>query len=144
VLPYGTDRLAVVAHRTHPLAQRDQVGFDDTLDYEFVALNPESVTTLQLSALAARRGRSINYRVYASTFQAAAHLIAENLAIGILAVDALASVLKSLPVRVVPLKEEWARREIILCMRSRNALAPPARALVEHLSERAAARKRPP
>jgi DNA-binding transcriptional LysR family regulator len=140
VLPYATDHLAVVAHLSHPLAQRESVTFNDTLDHEFVALSPESSTTLKLSALAARRGRSINYRMYVSTFQAAAHLIAENLAIGILAVDALAPVLKSLPVRVVPLKEDWARREIVLCMRSRDALAPPARALVEHLTARASQR----
>lgn len=89
LLPYASDRLAVLAHAAHPLARRDQVRFDETLGYDFVALKPESGTTLQLSALASRLGRPINHRVYVSTFEAAVHLIAENLAIGILAVDAI-------------------------------------------------------
>jgi hypothetical protein len=46
-----------------------------------------------------------------------------------------------LPVRVIPLAEPWAQREIILCARSRAALAPPARALLEHLAERAHSRR---
>ncbi|MEO8751379.1 MAG: LysR family transcriptional regulator [Casimicrobiaceae bacterium] len=141
VLPYATDRLAVLAHTSHPLAGREAVTFDEALDYDFVALSPGSGTTMQLSMLAARRGRSINYRVYVRTFEAAAHLIAENLAIGILAVDALKSQLATLPVCAIPLAESWAQRQIILCVRSRVALAPPARALLEHFIERAAGRQ---
>lgn len=93
-----------------------------------------------MAGLAARLGRSLNHRIYVSTFEAAAHVIAENLAIGILAVDAVHSHVASLKLCVIPLTDEWSRREIVLCMRSRDALSPPARALVEHLCERSAQR----
>ena len=140
-VPYARDRLAVVTHAAHPLARHEQVTFDETLDYEFVALRPESGTTLFLFTLAARRGRSMNHRVFVSTFEGAAELIVENLAIGILAVDAIKLQLASLPVRIIPLKEEWAQRQVMLCVRSRDSLTAPARALYEHLIERAALRR---
>lgn len=89
VVPYASDRLALVTHMAHPLAGRTEVAFEETLDYPFVALNPESGTTRLLSGLAARKGRLMDHRIYVSTFEAASHVIAENLAIGILAEDAV-------------------------------------------------------
>jgi DNA-binding transcriptional LysR family regulator len=141
VVPYGSDRLVLVTHPVHPLADRAVVAFEDTLDHPFVALNPESGTTRLLAGLAARKGRLMDHRIYVSTFEAASHVIAENLAIGILAEDAVKSLAASLGLRVVPLSDEWARRDIVLCMRSRETLAPPASALLDHLTERRDARR---
>ena len=140
VCPYAFDRLAVVTHRSHPLVQMEQVTFDETLPFGFVALNPESITTRQLSAYAKQRGRAINHRVYVNSFHAAAHLIAEDLAIGILAVDAIQAELSSLPIRALPLAEPWAHREIVMCVRDRDILAGPARLLLDHLEQRAVSR----
>ena len=44
----------------------------------------------------------------------------------------------TVPVRVVsvlavPLADEWAQRRFVACMRSREALSPAARMLVDHL-----------
>lgn len=136
VLNYGRDRLALITHPAHPLAGRAHVSFDEILDQPFVALNPDSGTTRLLSGLAARKGRPMDHRIYVSTFEAACHVIAENLAVGVLAEDAVKSLTASLGLRVIALSDDWACRDIVLCMRSREALAAPARALLEHLIER--------
>lgn len=141
VMPYASDRLALVAHADHPLAQRTEVAFEDTLDHEFVALNPDSGTTRLLTGLAARRGRTLHHRIYVSTFQAACHVIAERLAIGILAADAVQSLVGPLGLRVVPLSDAWAQRSIVLCTRRSDLVSAPARALVEHLCARRVARQ---
>ncbi|WP_186332372.1 LysR family transcriptional regulator [Bordetella genomosp. 13] len=138
--PYATDRLAVVTHAAHPLASRASLRFEDTLDYDFVALNPDSRTTRQLSGIAARLGRPLNYRVYVGAFEAACHIIGERIAIGILAADAIKRHAASLNLRVIPLEEDWARREIALCAKPHAGLAPAARALHDFLRERAAER----
>jgi DNA-binding transcriptional LysR family regulator len=141
VLPYGHDHLALVCHAAHPLATRTEVRFEETLDYDFVALSPDSRTTQQLSGIAARLGRAVNYRVYVSAFDAAAHVIAANLAVGVLALEGMRPHVKSMALKTIPLLDDWARRDILLCMRARDTLSPPARALVEHLLDRCRTRK---
>ncbi|NML47595.1 LysR family transcriptional regulator [Ramlibacter sp. G-1-2-2] len=142
VHPYAVDHLGVVVHTAHPLAARESVRFEDTLEFDFVALSPDSATTRRLSALAARLGRTINHRMYVSTFEAACHIIAENLAIGVLAHDAVKPFQPALGLQVVRLEDDWARREIVLVHRDESLLTPPARALARHLQERVAARGR--
>jgi len=138
--PYTIDHLVVVTHPAHPLATRSSLCFEDTLDYEFVALSPNSRTTRLLSGLAARMGRSLNHRVYVNAFEAACHVIGENLAIGILAADAVRGHAAMLGLRMIPLLEDWSRREIVVCTRPRDTLPAPARALVDHLQLRATER----
>src|SRR5690606_23942923 len=41
-LPYRTDRLVLVTHRDHALAQHDAVDFDATLAYDYVGLAESS------------------------------------------------------------------------------------------------------
>jgi DNA-binding transcriptional LysR family regulator len=135
-IPYGSDRLTVVLHQAHPLARREAVSFEETLDYDFVALHPESTTTRRLAGLAARLGRTINHRMYVSTFEAACHIIAENLSIGILAEDAVRPLQKALALHTVKLDEEWASRDIVLLRHESRPLTQPAAALLRHLQER--------
>ena len=92
-----------------------------------------------LAGLAARRGRRIEHRLYVSTFEAACQIIAENLAIGILSVDAVRPLLAPLGLATVPLTDPWALRQIVLCLRERDALPAPARAFLDHLLPRRAA-----
>jgi len=138
--PYAADQLALVVHPSHVLSRHAQLAFEDTLDHAFVALNPDSGTTRLLTGLAARVGRVMNHRMYVSTFQAACHVIAENLAVGILARDAVRALAATLGLVVVPLSDAWAQREIVLCTRQPELLGPPALALLTHLNERRATR----
>ncbi len=141
LLPYGSDRLAVICHPDHPLAGRPSLRFSELMDHDLVGLQPESGMSTFLSGLAAREGRTLNYRIYVSTYEGACHIIAENLAVGILATDAVTIPRAALGLRAVPLEEDWARRQISLCMRDYQALSGPARALADHLRARGLARQ---
>lgn len=140
VQPCGSDRLALVLHPHHPLAKRQSVRFEETLAFDFVALYPESGTSRLLARVASRLGRPINHRMYVSTFEAACHIIAENLAIGILAQDAVRPLQATLGLQMVALDEPWAQREMVLVHRGPGTLSTPARALAAHLEQRAATR----
>lgn len=131
--PYAANTLAVICHPAHPLAQRAAVGFADIMDHDLVGLQPQGGTTTFLSGLAARQGRALNFRIYVDTYEGACHIIAENLAIGILPAEAASLPRTALGLRALPLAEDWARREISLCMRDYAALSGPARALADHL-----------
>lgn len=139
-VPYDTDRLTLVAHPAHPLARLPSVVFAQMLEHEFVALSQESGTTRLLTGLAARMGRTLNHRIYVSSFTAACQIIAENLAIGVLAVDAVQHLTGPLGLATVPIADDWATREVVMCVRDPEGLQPPARALMEHLGARAGCR----
>jgi len=135
LLPYETDNLVVVVSPTHPLANRSGVEFAETLDYEFVGLIPDARIHSLLLGAAARQGRTMTFRMHVASFEVASHVIADDLAIGIFPHDAVKYLQEKFCLSFVPLKEEWARRKIILCMRDYDALTTSARMLVNHLSE---------
>ncbi len=137
---YAVDELAVVVHPAHPLARREVVSFEETLDQDFVALHPDSATTRRLVGLAATAGRTINHRMYVNTFEAAAHIVAENLAIGILARGAVESFRDRLGLHFVSLTNDWARREVVMVHRHAQLLSAPAQSLVAHLHARVGGR----
>jgi DNA-binding transcriptional LysR family regulator len=144
VYPYETDQLMVVVHPAHPLARLKSMRLEDTLDYEFVGLQPESIMNVFLSGIAVRLGKALTYRINVTTFDAACRVIAANLAIGVIPSQIARGYEVSLGLKAVPLTEDWAHRQIIQCVRDYEALPVPARAFVDHLRERSEARKGKP
>ena len=140
VMPYETDRLLIAVHPDHRLAKAKALRFEDTLDCEFVGLQPESMMNAFLSGLAARAGKRLTYRINVTTFEAACRVIAANLAIGVIPSEIARGFVTTLGLKTVPLTDDWAHRKIILCMRDYEALPVPARAFVDHLRDRSAAR----
>lgn len=132
-MPYRTDRLVVLVHPQHPLAARSSVSFEETMDYRFVNMQPHTATSVFLAGLAARAGRTLDYRMHVGTFDAICHVVAEGLAIAIVASGAVRLLQGVLGLETVALTDGWAEREIVMCMRSYEALSMPARALVDEL-----------
>jgi DNA-binding transcriptional LysR family regulator len=94
-----------------------------------------------LSGVAARTGKSVNYCIHVTTFEAATAIVAANLAICVVPSEAARAYETSRGLRIIPLDEEWAHREIVLCMRDYDSLPVHGRGFVDHLRECAAARR---
>jgi molybdate transport repressor ModE-like protein len=107
--PFRIDRFVLVVPLGHPLAGRPWIDFADLLDLDFVGLDQASALQRFLAERAARIGVGI---VPESTARGAART---------LAIDA------------VPLADDWAVRELRLCVRALAALPPHTRLLVDHL-----------
>jgi DNA-binding transcriptional LysR family regulator len=133
---YRSDHLSVVVPRTHPLASRKRLTFEDTLDYPQVDVQPGSSMQAMLRRYAAMAGKSLNHRIQVSTFEAASRSVAANLGIAILPRESAEAHAKALGLRVQPLADDWAKRRFVIGMRSRDALSPAARMLVDHLHQR--------
>lgn len=143
LMPYASDRLVLVVHPAHPLAREDPVAFEQTLEYPFVGLRADSRMTTLLSGAAARMGRAVNYRMHVATFDVAAHIIAENLAIGVIPEGAIRPLELRLALRTVALTDDWAQRRMVMCVRDYHALSRPTRALADHLHAAGRARGEP-
>jgi DNA-binding transcriptional LysR family regulator len=136
-LPYHSDHLAIVVYPGHPLANRKRVMFEETLEFDHVGLAPHSAVQLMLARAAALSGKVLTYRAIVSNFDAAMRVVRARLGISVVPKEIADPYAESLDLRVVPLRDEWARRRFAVCYRDLATLSPAARMLVDFLAARA-------
>jgi DNA-binding transcriptional LysR family regulator len=137
--PYRGDELALAVYAGHPLAGRKSIAFAQTLDHQHVGLPPSTAVHAMLARTAARHGRTVDYRVIVSSFDAAFRVVAARLGIAVLPLQLGAIYASAGHVRVIPLSDAWARRRFAVCFREFDLLLPPARRMVDYLTSRVAA-----
>jgi DNA-binding transcriptional LysR family regulator len=135
--PFRADRFAVVVARTHLFAGRPSVAFNEALSENFVGLDRESALQRLLAKHAAREGRRIALRVQMRGFEAVCRMVEAGVGIGIVPQSAAERAARTMALVVVPLSDAWAKRDLVICMRSLAALPAPARRLAEHLAAHA-------
>jgi DNA-binding transcriptional LysR family regulator len=135
--PYRSDHLAIVVHPSHPLADRRSVRFAETLDSAHVSLPIASAVQALAQRAAALQGKTINYRVVVSNFEAALRVVRANLAISVVPREVAEPYCSSYGLRVLELDEPWAQRRFIICFREEQSLTPAARLLVDYLAQQA-------
>lgn len=137
--PYRTDHLAIVAHPNHPLANRENCCFADSLMFEHVGLPARTAGHALLATAAAQAGASIEYRALLSTFDAVLKVVAANLGIAVAPVEIAAPFARAMNLRLVPLTDAWATRQLVLTYVDESALSSSAKLLVNFLADRGAA-----
>ncbi len=135
-VPYRADRMVVIAHKDHELAQRRRVSFADTLKYEFVAIKGGSVMQLTQQRMAIAEGEALKYHAQVRTFDAACRIVAANLAVAVVPHHASRPLVKYFQLKTVALADDWAARRFVICMKDRSELAAPARMLLNDLSSK--------
>jgi DNA-binding transcriptional LysR family regulator len=134
VLPYRRDRLVLVTTEAHPLASRTLVAFADTAAYPFVALTEGSAIHAFLNEAARQLNRRLNVRIEVGNFEAACRMIEADVGIGVLPESAARRYAKTMAVRLLCLSDDWAVRDLKICVRSLALLPAFARDLVDLLA----------
>ena len=130
---YHRDHLAVVVHPEHSMARRKSVMFEETIDHEHVDIMARSIMkSTQLSAAAAA-GKHMRYRIQVSTVDAACRIVAANRALASVPWEEASAIQPALKLKVIPLRNAWAKRQFVICVRSERGLSVPARLLLESL-----------
>ena len=142
IVPFQSDELVVLCPRGHALASRRSVDFPECLRHDFVGLNRGS-SLLELTSRAAEEaGMAMNIRVQVRSFDAMCHMISAGLGIGVVPLAACHAQVGALGLKVVRLRDTWAKRRLLLGSK-RGALLPPAPALLfDHLVQRAGEERR--
>jgi DNA-binding transcriptional LysR family regulator len=133
VSPYRPDRLVLATAQGHPLAQARNLAFADTLDYDFIGIQEGSAIHGFLERAAANAQRLIRWRILVSNFEAVCRMIEADTGIGVLPESSARRHAQSMALAIVPLKDEWAIRNLQICVVSREALPLFARHLVDLL-----------
>jgi DNA-binding transcriptional LysR family regulator len=131
--PFRKDRFVLVAGEHHPLAQQSKVGFADVLDQEFVGLDRSSAIQRFLADKAARIGKPLRLRIQLRSFDAICRMVEGDVGIGIVPETTARRAAKALNIRVVPLADGWAVRDLTICVRALEELPVYARQLVDHM-----------
>lgn len=115
---YGFDRICVIFPKTHPLNELPSIKLVDVLDYEIVGLE-RSANMMQLVAMeAAKIEKPFRVRIEVKGFEAVIKLCKAGLGVGLLP-SAVGEPIELPGNDLVgrPIEEEWAVREILMCIR---------------------------
>jgi DNA-binding transcriptional LysR family regulator len=133
VIPYRHDRLALVVPIAHPLDQAQAIDFEQTLGFDHIGLHESSAIHAFLRQVCDGLHRRLPLRIQVGNFEAACRMIEANVGVGILPESAARRHAQSMGIRIVPLKDEWALRALLVCVRKLDALPGFARDLVDLL-----------
>ncbi len=131
--PFRSDRFVVVAPMGHPLAGHARVEFAEVLNYDFVGLDRSSALQRFLAGKASRLGRALLLRVQLRSFDAVCRLVQAGVGVGVVPHTTAARVAGLMGLSVVELSDDWAVRDLTLCVRNFAALRPYAQDLVRSL-----------
>jgi DNA-binding transcriptional LysR family regulator len=136
---YRTDNLVMVMRPDHPLASRDALGFEETLDFDHVGLHVASSIFLTTQHAAAQAGRPIRLRIHVPGFDAVCRMVQANMGIGVIPDRAFSVLGGAMGLRAIPLRDAWATRELKIVVRDAGQLSSTTRLVFDHL--RAAERR---
>jgi DNA-binding transcriptional LysR family regulator len=113
------------------LAELSSVLFADALEYEFISLDSRSASYSYLQQEVELLGRAMLKRIQVSSYDAMCRMVEAGVGIGVLP-ETTARRLSALSrIAIVPLQDEWATRELRICVRKQAELRPFARELID-------------
>jgi DNA-binding transcriptional LysR family regulator len=133
-LPFRSDRFELVVSPTHRLATVDRIAFAEVLGFEFVGLDRASALQRFLAEKAERIGRRLKLRVQLRSFDAVCRLVECNVGIGIVPATTAERQAKTMAIHRIELEDDWALRNLTICVRREADLPIYARQLVQHLA----------
>jgi DNA-binding transcriptional LysR family regulator len=131
--PFRSDRFVVVTAADHPLAAKSRVSFAEVLACEFVGLERSSSLQRFLAGKAAREGQPLRLRVQLRSFDGVCRMVECGVGIGVVPQTSAHRAARTMDLGVVELTDDWAVRELRICVRSLADLRPFARERVESL-----------
>lgn len=133
--PYRRDRLAVVVPLSHPLARKRSLKLEQVVEHDLIGMHADSALNHLITRSAADMGLQPRLRMKVTGYDALCLMVASGLGIGILPEGSARIYMGTLPLHCISLDESWAERQLVLCVRSQDALSPVAQLLAEHLCQ---------
>jgi len=132
--PYRTDNLVLVTPPAHTLASRQSISLADALDSELVALPGDTAISQCVIRAANEAGRTAKVRIQVTSYDAQCLMIEAGLGLGVMPEAVAQQYVRSSSLGIVALTDAWAARELLIGVRSVDALPEACRKLVKHLA----------
>jgi molybdate transport repressor ModE-like protein len=134
--PFEVVRLVLVTPLRHPLSRNRKIAFREALDREFVGFAAGSPMQDLLNYHAFRAGRRLKLRISLNGSDLMCQMVEKGIGLAILPETAARRCQQSMAIRVIPLTDTWALRQLTICVRSFRSLPVHAQRLVESLRSR--------
>lgn len=135
--PYHTDDLVLVTPLDHPLARHESIEFRESLDHAYVGLHTSSAINLELLKAASLANRPLKLRIQVTSYDALCMMVQAGLGIGVVPRGAIRQYVGGLSVKVLTIRDDWARRELCIYVKDVERLSMAARLFVDHLVQAA-------
>ncbi|WP_250528485.1 LysR substrate-binding domain-containing protein [Caballeronia sp. GAWG2-1] len=132
-LPYKRDRLVLAVPENHEFADQPFLHFADALQHSFIGLEAHSATTAFLQNEVAQSTGSMQQRVQVCSFDAMCQMIEAGVGVGVLPEMVARRLKKTARIKTIQLLDEWAMRELRICVRSQDELPVFARELIDFI-----------
>lgn len=133
VEPCYSDRLVVVAARSHPLGMRESVRFAEVLAHELIEQEAGSAIQALLARQAALLGAVPRTRIRVAGYDAVCRMVEAGMGIGIVPHSYAARLSSAMNVAAVALQEDWVDRHYKVCVRGLEQQLVATQLLFEHL-----------
>jgi DNA-binding transcriptional LysR family regulator len=133
VFPYRGDQLMLIAPPDHPLAKHKEVSLCDVEGYDFITLKQGSSLYSLIAQVAQTQKIKLRIRIQVRSFDAICRMIETGLGVGVLPDKAAQFHIHSMRIVGIPIKDDWAKRELKICVRDYNSLSVIAKQMVDHL-----------
>ena len=130
---YRHDALCVVMRDDHPLAERQSIAFEETLDSDHVGLHSASSINARTHMAARQAGKPLRLRIHVPGFDAVCRMVQAGMGVGVLPVNVYRIMGRPLGLVAVALEDDWAERNLIIVTRDASHLSPVAALLYDHL-----------
>jgi DNA-binding transcriptional LysR family regulator len=130
---FRADPLTLICAREHELALRRSIRLEDVAHLDFVGLIAGSALQEHVAHHARKAGKSISYRVRLRSFDAVCRMVGLGIGIGIVPKATAVRCARSARIRHVALLDEWANRDLVLCVRTTEGLPGYVRQMLRHI-----------
>lgn len=131
--PWRKDRLVLLTPVSHPLAQHDDIWFEETLSWDYVALNQGSSLLRRITDAALSAGHLLKVNIQVTSFDAVCRMIQAGLGIGILPVGAITPALLGTSLKAINIRDDWGQRTLRLGIHPKKPLQPESEKLLQYL-----------
>ena len=135
LLNYREDRLVLVVPRSHALARRRMLRFEEAVGFDFVSLSQDTSLARRLQAETEALGRRLKLRIQVRSFDAMCQMVAAGMGVAVLPREAIQPHLRSMKLREIAIEDDWAKRRLLIGLRDVNAVSRHVRMLIDHLCE---------
>lgn len=120
-LPFCDDELVVIVHQQHSLASLLEVSLQDIVQEEFIGLMEHLALQQYIEGHVKQLGKRLNYRVRLSSFDAVHQVVVNGVGVAIVP-RYTAQRLAHKDIRMITLKDSWAKRKLVICTHCFNEL----------------------
>ncbi len=104
---------------------------------DFVGLTNVSALQNHIAAQAGRLGGRLTFRARLKDFDAVCQMVAAGIGVAVIPETAAKRYAITLPIKIIQLRDPWAHRKLVICVRNVKSLSRPAQQLVEYLKRQA-------